>query len=144
MGLCKWGLFPETWAKQLYTKSPISAVNKLLKMALLKGSHWCIPSWPLCEWQPGHRIQILLGSRAPLRAALPAGVCVCPAAWGLCRGLCVYKRQDCSFSSPAAVKTVLENQTEVSTEGFTLEKTRPSWPTLLNERPSELNRRPLG
>lgn len=45
----------------------------------------------------------------PHGAALSAGVCVCPAGWGLRFGLFVYKREDSSLCPPAAVKTVLEN-----------------------------------
>lgn len=47
--------------------------------------------------------------------ALPAGVCVCPGACRMQLGLFVYKREDSDLCLPAAVKTVLENQSEVST-----------------------------
>lgn len=72
----------------------------------------------------------------PHGAALPVGVCVCPAGWGLRFGLIVYKRQDSSLCPPTAAKTVSENQSEVSTQELTLEKNLPNKPTFLNERPS--------
>lgn len=81
----------------------------------------------------------------PHGAALPAGVCVCPADWGLWFGLFVYKREDGSLCPPAAVKTGLENQSEVSThELISLEKPCPNKQTFLNERPSGLKHSPLG
>lgn len=81
----------------------------------------------------------------PHGAALPAGVCVCPAYEGLWFGLFVYGSEDSSLCPPAAVKTGLENQSEVSTqELISLEKPCPNKQTFLNERPSGLKHSPLG
>lgn len=62
---------------------------------------------------------------APHGAALPAGACVCPGVWELWFGLFVYKRGESSLCPPAAVKTLLENQTEVSTQELALDKNPP-------------------
>lgn len=63
---------------------------------------------------------------------------------GSCGLAFVFTREESSLCPPAAVKTLLENQTEVSTQELTLEKTRPNKQTFLNERPSGLRHRPLG
>lgn len=109
--------------------------------------------WLLHEWQRSNKKadnSFLRHHRPAVRtqhgAALAAGVCVCPGGRGLRLGLFVYKREDSSLCPPAAVKTVLENQSEVSTEELTLKKKKkhPNKQTFPHKRPSGLKYRPLG
>lgn len=51
---------------------------------------------------------------------------MCPAGWGLWFGLFVYKREDSSLCPPAAVKTGLENQSEVSSQELNYPGKKPA------------------
>lgn len=116
------------------------------KQSFVQGSHGCNRRLAFHEWRRSNGRADSRSLLVPCHgAALPAGVCVCPADWGLWFGLFVYKKEDGSLCPPAAVKTGLENQSKVSThELISLEKPCPNKQTFLNERPSGLKHSPLG
>lgn len=141
--------FPETSVNYLDTSSCESAVNKLAKGGFWKQAADASVGWLLHErknWKTDNcSLRHHLHCCTAAWGSLPAGECLS------CRrelwfGLFVYKREESSPCPPAAVKTLLENQTKVSTQELTLEKkkTRPNKQTSLNERPSGLKHRPLG
>lgn len=124
-----------------------------------KWSFWTVSTsaledWLLHEWQFSNtkKDNCSLGHHSPPLSTRCRGLpsqlehVFVLVARGLQLGLFVYKREDSGLCPPAAVKTVLENQSKVSTSELTLGKIKKPHPNkqTLNKRPSGLKWRPLG
>ena len=58
---------------------------------------------------------------------------------------CLQEREESGLCPPAAVQTVLETQSEVSTQGLSLQNTpQTNKPSLMKDRPSGLKHSPAG